>query len=207
MRPMKNLVILISGRGSNMRAIVEAARRERWNCRIAAVISNRTDAPGLKAAAADNIRTEVVDSATFDSRDSFDATLRDVIDRYHPDLIVLAGFMRILTPTFVDHYRGRMLNIHPSLLPSFTGLATHRQALSAGVKLHGATVHFVTPDLDHGPIIAQAAVPVLASDTEETLRERVLQEEHRIYPQAIRWFIEGRLTIVDNAVQLRDELP
>ena len=207
MRPMKNLVILISGRGSNMRAIVEAARRERWNCRIAAVISNRTDAPGLKVAAADNIRTEVVDSATFDSRDSFDATLRDVIDRYHPDLIVLAGFMRILTPSFVDHYRGRMLNIHPSLLPSFTGLATHRQALSAGVKLHGATVHFVTPDLDHGPIIAQAAVPVLASDTEETLRERVLQQEHVIYPQAIRWFIDGRLTIVDNAVQLRDELP
>ena len=174
MRPMKNLVILISGRGSNMRAIVEAARRERWNCRIAAVISNRADAPGFKVAAADNIHTEVVDSAAFDSRDSFDAALRDAIDRYHPDLIVLAGFMRILTPSFVDHYRGRMLNIHPSLLPSFTGLATHRQALSAGVKLHGATVHFVTPDLDHGPIIAQAAVPVLASDTEETLRERVL---------------------------------
>ena len=207
MRAMKNLVILISGRGSNMRAIIEAARRERWNCRIAAVISNRPDAPGLQAAAANDLCTEVVDSATFDSRDRFDAALQDAIDRYHPDLIVLAGFMRILTTSFVDHFRGRMLNIHPSLLPSFPGLATHRQALAAGVKLHGATVHFVTPFLDHGPIIAQAAVPVLPFDTEETLRDRVLQQEHLIYPQAIRWFIDDRLKIVDNAVQLRDELP
>ena len=207
MRPMKNLVILISGRGSNLRAIAEAVQHEHWNCRIAAVISNKANAPGLQFAAAKNISTEIVASAAFASRESFDAALQNIIDRYSPDLIVLAGFMRILTTSFVEHYRGRMVNIHPSLLPSFPGLATHRQALAAGVKIHGATVHFVTPDLDHGPIIAQAAVPVLAGDTEETLRERVLLQEHQIYPQAIRWFIDDRLTIVGDLVQHRDDAP
>jgi phosphoribosylglycinamide formyltransferase-1 len=201
---MKNLVILISGRGSNMRVIAEAAQREQWDCQIAAVISNRADAPGLSLAAEKKIPTNVVESAAFADRDHFDAALQKTIDLYAPDLIILAGFMRILTTSFVGHYRGRMINIHPSLLPSFPGLATHRQALAAGVKIHGATVHFVTPDLDHGPIIAQAAVSVLPSDTEESLRERVLQQEHVIYPQAVRWFIENRLRIVDGVVQVSD---
>ena len=204
---MKNLVILISGRGSNMRAIAEAAQREQWDCRIAAVISNRPSALGLALAAEKKFPTDVVDSAAFAGRETFDAALQNTIDRYAPDLIVMAGFMRILTTAFVEHYRGRMINIHPSLLPSFPGLATHRQALAAGVKVHGATVHFVMPTLDHGPIIAQAAVPVLPNDTEETLRERVLQQEHLIYPQAVRWFIEDRLTIADGVVQVRDKAP
>ena len=204
---MKSLVILISGRGSNMAAIAEAARREQWNCRIAAVISNRADAPGLLLAAENKLPTEVVTSATCESREQFDAALQTSIDRYAPDLIVLAGFMRILTAPFVDHYRGRMINIHPSLLPSFPGLATHRQALAAGVKFHGATVHFVTPELDHGPIIAQAAVPVHPDDTEQSLRERVLEQEHLIYPQAVRWFIDDRLMLADGVVQVRDATP
>lgn len=204
---MKSLVILISGRGSNMAAIAEAARREQWNCRIAAVISNRADAPGLLLAAENKLPTEVVTSATCESREQFDAALQTSIDRYAPDLIVLAGFMRILTAPFVDHYRGRMINIHPSLLPSFPGLATHRQALAAGVKFHGATVHFVTPELDHGPIIAQAAVPVHPDDTEQSLRARVLEQEHLIYPQAVRWFIDDRLMLVDGVVQVRDATP
>lgn len=203
---MKNIVILISGRGSNMRVIAETAQREQWDCRIVAVISNRADAPGLMLAAEKNIPTEVVDSAAFTDRESFDAALQKTIDHYAPDLVVLAGFMRILTTSLVTHYRGRMINIHPSLLPSFPGLATHRQALAAGVKIHGATAHFVTPDLDHGPIIAQVAVPVLPNDTEQALRERVLQQEHLIYPQAVRLFIEDRLKIVDGGVQVRDAI-
>lgn len=204
---MKNLVILISGRGSNMRMIAEAALREQWDCRIAAVISNRANAAGLMLALEKKIPVAVVDSAAYMDRDSFDAALQKTIDSFEPDLIILAGFMRILTTSFVEHYRGRMINIHPSLLPSFPGLATHRQALSAGVKVHGATVHFVTPTLDHGPIIAQAAVPVLPDDTEESLRERVHQQEYLIYPQAVRWFIEDRLKIVDGVVQVRDDTP
>ena len=199
---MKNIVILISGRGSNMRAIVEAAQRERWNCRIAAVISNRVDAAGLNYATTQNIPTQIIASADFACRAEFDAALQNAIDSYLPDLVVLAGFMRILTTDFVHHYQGRMINIHPSLLPSFTGLATHRQALAAGVKFHGATVHFVTPDLDHGPIIAQAAVPVLPMDSEEALRKRVLVQEHRIYPQAVRWFIDERLQLDGMLVRL-----
>ncbi|GIZ51474.1 phosphoribosylglycinamide formyltransferase [Noviherbaspirillum aridicola] len=199
---MKNIVILISGRGSNMQAIVRAAAAEHWDCRIAAVVSNRPDAEGLAFAAAHGIATAVVPSKQFASRDDFDAALREEIDRHAPDLVVLAGFMRILTPAFVAHYQGRMLNIHPSLLPSFPGLATHRQALAAGVKIHGATVHFVTAELDHGPIVAQAAVPVLPGDTEQSLAERVLREEHRIYPEAVHWFIEGRLKIEDGVVHL-----
>jgi phosphoribosylglycinamide formyltransferase-1 len=195
MRAMKNIVILISGRGSNMQAIVRAAQSEQWPCRIAAVISNRADAEGLAFASQHGIPALTVPSREFPTRDAFDAALREAIDRFAPDLVVLAGFMRILTPALVEHYAGRMLNIHPSLLPSFPGLATHRQALDSGVKVHGATVHFVTAELDHGPIVAQAAVDVLPDDTEETLAARVLVQEHRIYPRAVRWFVEDRLSI------------
>jgi phosphoribosylglycinamide formyltransferase-1 len=204
MRAMKSIVILISGRGSNMQAIVRAARNEQWQCRIAAVISNRADAEGLAFAAEHGIPTAVVPSKAYPVREEFDAALCAVIDGYAPDLVVLAGFMRILTPPFVEHYAGRMLNIHPSLLPSFTGLATHRQALAAGVKIHGATVHFVTAELDHGPIVAQAAVPVLPEDTEAALAERVLAQEHTIYPRAVRSFVEGRLSIDNGIVRIAD---
>jgi len=195
MRAMKSIVILISGRGSNMQAIVNAARREQWPCRIAAVVSNRADAAGLSFAAQQGIPTAVVPSKEFASRDAFDAELRAAIDSFAPDLVVLAGFMRILTPAFVAHYAGRMLNIHPSLLPAFPGLATHRQALAAGAQTHGATVHFVTAELDHGPIVDQASVPVLPGDSEETLAQRVLEQEHVIYPRAVRRFVEGRLHV------------
>lgn len=197
MRAMRTIVILISGRGSNMQAIIRAAQNEKWPVEIAAVISNRADASGLRHAAEQGIPAVVVPHKDYTTRDAFDAALQSRIDEFAPDLLVLAGFMRVLTPRFVAHYAGRMLNIHPSLLPSFTGLATHRQALAAGVKIHGATVHFVTADLDHGPIVSQASVPVLPDDTEETLSARVLEQEHIIYPQAIRSFIEGRLSLVD----------
>ena len=199
---MRNIVILISGRGSNMEAIVRAAQAEQWPAQIAAVISNRADAAGLEFAAAHGIETAVVPSRDYSTRDAFDAALQATIDRFSPDLVVLAGFLRILTAPFVAHHAGRMLNIHPSLLPSFPGLATHRQALVAGVKLHGATVHFVTADLDHGPIVAQTAVPVLADDSEDSLAARVLTQEHLIYPAAVRSFVEGRLTLVDGCVRL-----
>lgn len=199
MRAMKNIVILISGRGSNMQAIVRTARSERWPCRIAAVISNRADAEGLTFATENGIPTAIVVSKEYPTREAFEAALRSEIDRFSPDLVVLAGFLRILTPPFVERYAGRMLNIHPSLLPSFPGLATHRQALAAGVKVHGASVHFVTAELDHGPIVAQAAVPVLPDDTEASLARRVLEQEHVIYPRAVRWFVETRLSI-DNGV-------
>ncbi len=185
-----------------MEAIVRAAQAEQWPARISAVISNRADASGLEFAAAHGIPTEVIPNRDYATRDQFDAALRAKIDAYAPDLVVLAGFMRILTTPFVDHYRGRMLNIHPSLLPSFPGLATHHQALAVGVKLHGATVHFVTPDLDHGPIVAQACVPVLEGDSEEALSERVLEQEHVIYPRAVRWFVEGRLLLEGARVRL-----
>lgn len=201
---MKNIVILISGRGSNMQAVVEAAAAEGWPARIAAVISNRADAAGLEFARAHGIPTAVVASKGYATRDAFDAALQLAIDRFEPDLVVLAGFLRILTAQLVDHYVGRMLNIHPSLLPSFPGLATHRQALAAGVKVHGASVHFVTADLDHGPIVAQSAVPVLADDTEETLALRVLEQEHLIYPRAIAWFVEGRLNLDKGITNLKD---
>jgi phosphoribosylglycinamide formyltransferase-1 len=195
MRAMKDIVILISGRGTNMQAIVEAAKSEGWPARIAAVISNRANAEGLAFAARHGIPTAVVSNKDFASREAFDHALRAEIDGYAPHLVVLAGFMRILTAPFVEHYAGRMLNIHPSLLPSFPGLATHQQALAAGVTIHGATVHFVTADLDHGPIVAQATVPVLPEDNEQTLAARVLLQEHVIYPRAIRMFVEGRLSV------------
>lgn len=187
-----------------MQSIVRAAQSEQWPCRIAAVISNRSDAEGLAFAAERGIPTAVVASKSYPAREDFDAALRTELDRYSPDLVVLAGFMRILTPPFVEHYAGRMLNIHPSLLPSFPGLATHRQALDTGVKVHGATVHFVTAELDHGPIVAQAAVPVLPGDTESTLAERVLVQEHIIYPRAVRWFVEDRLSIENGLVHIKE---
>jgi len=202
MRPMKNIVILISGRGSNMEAVVRAAQAEQWPARVAAVISNRADAAGLAFAAAHGIATAVVANKDYATRAEFDAVLQAEIDRHAPDLVVLAGFMRILTATFVDHYAGRMLNIHPSLLPLFPGLATHAQALAAGVAEHGATVHFVTAELDHGPAVAQARVPVLPGDTVETLSARVLEQEHALYPRAVRWFIEDRLTQLNGEVHV-----
>jgi len=197
---MKRIVILISGRGSNMEAILNA----RLPVQIAAVISNEPTAKGLATAQSHNIPTAVVPHRAFTDRETFDAALAMEINRYQADLIVLAGFMRVLTEEFVVRYLGRMINIHPSLLPSFTGLHTHQRALEAGVRLHGCTVHFVTPGLDSGPIIAQAAVPVLADDTEDTLAARVLAEEHRIYPQAIRWLCEGRVKLADDTVVYAD---
>jgi phosphoribosylglycinamide formyltransferase-1 len=205
MRAMRKIVILISGRGSNMQAIVCAAKAEQWPAEIVAVISNRADAEGLKFAAAQGISTAVVANKNFPSREAFDQALQATIDQFSPDLVVLAGFLRILTAPFVEHYAGRMMNIHPSLLPSFPGLATHSQALAAGVKVHGATVHFVTADLDHGPIVAQATVPVLADDTEDALSDRVLAQEHIIYPRAVCWFIEGRLSIDNGLVHVAAE--
>jgi phosphoribosylglycinamide formyltransferase-1 len=198
---MKTFVILISGRGSNMQSILEA----RLPGRCAAVISNRPDAAGLALAASHGVPTAVVDHKAYASRDAFDAALAAEIDRHGPDLVVLAGFMRVLGDDFVRRYSGRMLNIHPSLLPAFPGLCTHASALAAGVKVHGATVHFVTPSLDAGPIVIQAAVPVPAGDTEEALAARVLAQEHVIYPLAIRWFLEGRLRVADGRVSLSGE--
>jgi len=203
---MKNIVVLISGRGSNMEAVVRACAAEGWNARIAAVVSNRPDAAGLAFAAARGIPAVAVDHRAYDTREAFDAELARVIDRHAPDLLVLAGFMRILTTPFVEHYAGRMLNVHPSLLPAFTGLHTHRRAIESGCKVAGATVHFVSPVLDHGPIVAQAVVPILPGDTEATLSARVLAREHLIYPRAVRWFVEGLLRVEGGIVtQTRGE--
>ncbi len=188
---MKNIVILISGRGSNMQVLIDT----KLNCRIAAVISSRADAGGLAFAQARGIPTAIVAHKDHPDRERFDAALLAEIDRFRPDFVVLAGFMRILTEKFVTHYTGRLINIHPSLLPAYTGMHTHARALHDGVKIHGCTVHFVTPDLDHGPIIIQAAVPVLDDDTEQSLSARVLHEEHRIYPQAVRWLCSGKIEL------------
>lgn len=192
---MKSIVILISGRGSNMQALVERCTAEGWPARVAAVIANRPDAEGLAFAAERGVATAVVDHRAHADRESFDAELMRRIDGFAPDLVALAGFMRILTPGFVRHYEGRLLNIHPSLLPAFTGLHTHRRVLAAGCKLSGATVHFVTADLDHGPIVAQSVVPVHPGDDEAALAARVLASEHVLYPLAVRWFVEGRLRV------------
>ena len=199
---MKNIVILISGRGSNMEAIVRARRAQAWPARVAAVISNRPNAKGLDFAHAHGIPTAVVDHKAHASREAFDAALQATIDGFAPDLVVLAGFMRILTGGFVAHYAGRMLNIHPSLLPAFPGLHTHRQVLAAGVLEHGATVHFVTAELDHGPAVLQARIDVRPGDTEATLATRLLDEEHVIYPQAVRLFVEDRLSIENGKVRI-----
>ncbi len=203
---MKQIVILISGRGSNMEALIAARDAGRLPVAIAAVISNRPDAAGLATAARAGIATRHLHHKAFASREDFDAALADCIDGYAPDLVVLAGFMRILSEGFVRHYEGRLMNIHPSLLPSFPGLHTHQRALDEGVRIHGCTVHFVTPALDHGPVVIQAAVPVLDGDSEESLAARILVQEHRIYPQAVRWFAEGRLRLEDGRVRIAAEL-
>ena len=200
---MKKIVILISGRGSNMEAIIRA---QIPGAEVSAVIANRPDAEGLAFAVDQGIVTQVVDHKAYPSREAFDAALADAIDAHRPDLVVLAGFMRVLTDAFVTRYAGRLFNIHPSLLPSFPGLHTHRKALEAGVRVHGATVHFVTPTLDCGPVVIQAAVPVLPGDDEAALARRVLEQEHRIYPQAVRWFVEDRLSLTaDGKVRVTNE--
>ncbi len=195
---MKRYVILISGRGSNMDALLDAGLPGQ----CVAVLSNRPDAAGLTMAAGRGIPTVVVDHRNFADRAAFDTALAAAIDAHAPDLVVLAGFMRILTDAFVLHYAGRLLNIHPSLLPAFPGVRTHAQALAAGVRIHGCTVHFVTPALDGGPIVAQAAVPVLPDDDEAALSARVLAEEHVMYARVVRWFLEGRLALADGQVRL-----
>ena len=191
---MKNIVILISGSGSNMAAIVQRAQQEHWEsrlgARVAAVISNKADAQGLIVAKEQGIATALLNHKDYPSREAFDTALVQEIDRHAPALVVLAGFMRILTPGFVQHYAGRLLNIHPSLLPAFPGLRTHERAIAAGCKFAGATVHEVTAELDHGPILAQAVVPVLPNDTPDVLAARVLTQEHRIYPQAVADFLQ-----------------
>lgn len=188
---MKSIVILISGRGSNMQAILEA----QLPLKIAGVISNKADAKGLETARSHGVPTHVVNHRDYPDRESFDRAMAAIIDSAHADMVVLAGFMRILSSWFVGHYRNRLINIHPALLPSFTGLDTHARALAEGVKIHGCTVHLVTDELDRGPIVAQAAVPVFPDDTEEQLAARVLAQEHRIYPAALRWFAEDRLHV------------
>lgn len=201
-----SVVVLISGRGSNMEAILAASDAPDYPARVVGVISNRPDAAGLATAQARGIPTRVVDHKDFPAgeagREPFDAALAEAIDSFNPGLVVLAGFMRILSPGFVSRYEGRLLNIHPSLLPSFPGLHTHRRALEEGVRVHGCTVHLVTAKLDHGPIILQAAVPVLDGDSEASLGARVLAEEHRIYPRAVAWFAQGRLRLEAGRVRV-----
>lgn len=201
---MKRIVILISGRGSNMEAIVRACREQAWPASVDAVIANRPDAAGLAFAAAHGIATAVVDHRSQASREAFDAALAVAVDRHAPDLVVLAGFMRILGPAFVRRFEGRLLNIHPSLLPSFPGLHTHRRVLESGCKLSGATVHFVTADLDHGPIVMQSIVPVHPDDTEDSLAARVLATEHRIYPKAVSWCVRERVRVERGVVRQLD---
>lgn len=203
---MKNIVILISGRGSNMEALIAARDAGQLPVNIAAVISNRPDAKGLATAAKAGITAHFIDHKAFAGREAFDAALAECIDQFSPDLVVLAGFMRILSEGFVRHYAGRLMNIHPSLLPSFPGLHTHQRALEEGVRIHGCTVHFVTPTLDHGPVIIQAAIPVLDGDTEESLAARILVQEHKVYPRAVRWFAEDKLTLENGRVRLSADL-
>ena len=193
---MKRIVILISGRGSNLQSILDA----KLDAQIAAVISNNPAARGIEIARSAGVDTAVIDHRAFPDRASFEAVLADKVDSYRPDLLVLAGFMRILTEGFIKRFRNRIMNIHPSLLPAFPGVDTHRRALQGGVRIHGCTVHFVTPDLDHGPIVVQAAVPVLPGDDEDRLAARVLEQEHRIYPEAIRWYLDGSLKFDGNRV-------
>ena len=199
-------MILISGRGSNMEAIISACRAEKWPAVVAAVIASRPDAAGLSIAASLGIATEIVDAKGFESRNEFESELAKRIDAHDADCIALAGFMRVLSAGFVARYSGRLLNIHPSLLPAFPGLATHARALAAGVRVHGATVHFVSAVVDNGPIIAQAVVPVKQDDDPETLAARVLAAEHRLYPRALSWFVSDRLTLEEGRAQLVDAI-
>ncbi len=200
------IVVLISGSGSNLQAIIDACENGTIDGSIAAVISNRPDVKGLARAEKHGLTTHTLDHKAFDSREKFDQALAQLIDSYSPDLVILAGFMRILTPAFTQHYLGRMLNIHPSLLPKYPGLHTHQRAIEAGDTEHGVTVHFVTAELDGGPTIIQARVPVHADDTEATLAARVLEQEHRIYPQAAAWFCQGRLQLRNNQAWLDNKL-
>ena len=200
------LVVLISGRGSNLQAILDGATRGVLPVEIRAVISNRPDAYGLERARQAGVPTAVVDYKTFPDRQAFEAVLQERIDAENPALVILAGFMRILSAGFVEHYRGRLLNIHPSLLPKYRGLHTHERALAAGDREHGASVHFVIPELDSGPVIVQARVPVLPDDDPDTLATRVLAQEHRLYPQAIRWFAEGRVRMQNDHVVFDGQL-
>lgn len=195
-----SIVVLISGSGSNLQAIIDAVNCHKIHGNIRAVISNKSQAYGLQRAQQQAIATHIVEHQQFASRENFDAELQTVIDQYEPDLVVLAGFMRILTPRFVQHYAGKMLNIHPSLLPAYTGIHTHQRALDDGAKIHGVSVHFVTAELDGGPLIAQAKVPVHPDDDAESLAKRVLIQEHRLYPTVIQWFIEQRLVLINGQV-------
>jgi phosphoribosylglycinamide formyltransferase-1 len=201
-----NVVVLISGSGSNLQALIDSVAHDGNPARIAAVICNRAGAYGLERAKQAGIATELLDHKQFDGREAFDAALIQAIDAYQPDLVVLAGFMRILTPGFVQHYAGRLLNIHPSLLPKHKGLHTHQRAIEAGDSEHGCSVHFVTEELDGGPLVVQAVLPVMADDTAESLARRVHQQEHQIYPLAVRWFAEGRLRLGAQGAML-DGLP
>ncbi len=198
-----NVVVLISGSGSNLQALIDSQAEDN-PARIRAVISNRADAFGLTRAQSAGIPTAVLDHKAFDGRESFDAALMEVIDGHAPDLVILAGFMRILTPGFVRHYQGRLLNIHPSLLPKYKGLDTHRRALEAGDREHGCSVHFVTEELDGGPVAIQAALAVEPGENIEQLTQRVHAAEHQIYPLAMRWFAEGRLRLVEQGAMLDD---
>jgi len=202
--PALPVVILISGRGSNLQAIIDAVGRHELPIDIRAVISNRPQAAGLQRASRAGIATTIVDHTRYANRQAFDQALQACIDRHQPRLVILAGFMRLLSNDFVAHYRNRMLNIHPSLLPDFPGLNTHQRALDAGCVVHGASVHFVTADMDGGPVVLQARVPVEARDTAASLAARILKQEHRLYPVAIRWFAEGRLTVNDDGQVLLD---
>lgn len=202
----KRLVVLISGSGSNLQALIDACDSKALNAEIVAVFSNKAGAYGLLRAQQTGIPALSLSPAEFSSRDAFDAALQVQIDEYQPDLIILAGYMRILTPAFVRHYHGKMLNIHPSLLPKYPGLHTHRKALENGDAEHGTSVHFVTEELDGGPVILQARIAVLPDDTEDTLTARIQQEEHRIYPQVVNWFVQGRLVLKEDGIYLDGEL-
>ncbi|AUU01601.1 phosphoribosylglycinamide formyltransferase [Morganella morganii] len=202
----KRLVVLISGSGSNLQALIDACDSKALNAEIVAVFSNKAGAYGLLRAQQTGIPALSLSPAEFSSRDAFDAALQVQIDEYQPDLIILAGYMRILTPAFVRHYHGKMLNIHPSLLPKYPGLHTHRKALENGDAEHGTSVHFVTEELDGGPVILQARIAVLPDDTEDTLTARIQQEEHRIYPQVVNWFVQGRLVLKEDGIYLDGKL-
>ncbi|MEN8132243.1 MAG: phosphoribosylglycinamide formyltransferase [Pseudomonadota bacterium] len=197
-----SIVALISGGGTNLQAIIDACASDQINAKIEAVISNQADAYGLQRAAKASIPTEIIDHVLFEDRASFDRELKRRVAAYQPDLIVMAGFMRILTTDFIDPFLGRIMNIHPSLLPKYRGLHTHRRALEAGDKQHGCSIHFATNELDGGPVILQATVPVLEGDTPDTLASRVLKKEHIIYPLSIRWFCEGRIAMRDNRINM-----
>ncbi|UZE95005.1 phosphoribosylglycinamide formyltransferase [Alkalimarinus alittae] len=204
-QPEISIVILISGSGSNLQAIIDATQSGTIPARIEAVICNKEDAFGLTRAANAGLVTEVISHKNYDSREHFDQALKKVIDQYSPDLVVLAGFMRILTPEFVKHYSGRMLNIHPSLLPKYRGLNTHQRAIEAGESEHGVTVHFVTEELDGGPNVLQARVPISTDESTESLAKKVLRQEHQIYPRAVKWFAQGRLKMNNNQAMLDEK--